>query len=140
MNKEFYDLISNAIDCLNNAKQDIINRKKLIIDATNYVDDAIEKINYVEEEEVLYLNRQSIDEQGNIQSNNNFSICTKFDKVSPNDDIMITCPQDISVPFMRIVEYDKDKNFIRLKWNVLKDNKITFTMSDTTEYVKVLLI
>ena len=31
MNKEYYKSINNAINYLNNAKQDIVNRKKLII-------------------------------------------------------------------------------------------------------------
>lgn len=139
-NKEFNDLIKKAIDTLINAKEDKTNRKKLIIESINCIDSAISKINnseIIEPELPCYINRQSIDEQGNIQSNNNFSICTKFEKVSPSDNIKITCPSDISVPFMRIVEFDKDKNFVQLKWNILKDNKIVFTLTDKTEYVKV---
>lgn len=140
MNNEVKNLIENAINSLTNAKQNKADRKKLITESINCIDSAISKINnseIIEPELPCYINYQSIDEQGNIQSNNNFSICTKFEKVSPSDDIMITCPSDISVPFMRIVEFDKDKNFVQLKWNVLKGNKIVFTLTDKTEYVKV---
>ena len=43
-NKEFNDLIERAINTLINAKQDIVNRKSLIIEATNYIKESIDKL------------------------------------------------------------------------------------------------
>ena len=61
MNKEYYDSINNAINYLNNAIQDITNRKKLIINATNYIEDAIKNSNSViAKNEVPYISTYHI--------------------------------------------------------------------------------
>ena len=72
-NKEFNDLIERAIDTLINAKQDIVNRKSLIIEATNYIKESIDKLKG--EEPILNIDLLDLVKY-NISNNNTNGIET----------------------------------------------------------------
>ena len=73
MNSEFYELIGKSINCLSTAKTDIINRKSLILEATGYIKQSIDK--FIKEDPILNIDLIDLVKY-NISNNNTNGIET----------------------------------------------------------------
>ena len=73
MNSEFYELIGKSINCLSTAKTDIINRKSLILAATEYIKQSIDK--FTKEDPILTIDLMDLVKY-NISNNNTNGIET----------------------------------------------------------------
>lgn len=73
MNSEFYELIGKSINCLSTAKTDIINRKSLILAATEYIKQSIDI--FTKEDPILTIDLMDLIKY-NISNNNTNGIET----------------------------------------------------------------
>lgn len=73
MNSEFYELIGKSIDCLSIAKTDIVNRKSLILKATEYIKQSINK--FTKEDSILNVDPMDLVKY-NISNNNTNGVDT----------------------------------------------------------------
>lgn len=109
MNSEFYELIGKSIDCLSTAKIDIVNRKKLIIDSTNYIKDAIRKVDNVD----IPINEKFIYDEKTLP---NIFIDYYNPKIDYREDVVI--PYNFDDYYQRAYKYDDYSLKFKLRYEV----------------------
>ena len=97
----------------------------------------IKSILYVDQYENLYTNQWYVGEDGVEVYSATFSQCNEYVKVVPGKEVLISTPTSLNIVFMRLAEYDENKNFIQLQWGPLTNGQRDFTLTDTTKYVRV---